>query len=343
MTPRYRARNRVPVRAKRVVGPLLLAAVVPLAACGPAREGSGAAERATPARADLRIVVATHGQSADPFWSVVANGARAAGRDLGVRVEYQAPVQFDMVAMSNLIDGVVASRPDGLVVSIPDGAALGPSIRAAVAAGIPVVSINSGDEVYRDLGVLLHVGQPEYDAGLGAGRRMAAAGIRRALCVNHEIGNVSLDRRCDGFRDGLAEAGGDIRLLAVDLADPDDAQQRIAGALAVDPDLNGLLTLGPTGAGPALAALGESGRLGRVAFATFDLTPEVAAAIDRGSMDFAVDQQPYLQGYLPVVALVSYLETLTLPGGGEILKTGPGFVTQEDAARVLELAEQGLR
>ncbi len=294
-------------------------------------------------RAAMRIVVATHGQSADPFWSVVANGVRAAGRDLGVRVEYQAPVQFDMVAMSNLIDAAVASSPDGLVVSIPDAAALGASIRAAVARGIPVVSINSGDDVYRDLGVLLHVGQPEYDAGLGAGRRLAAAGVRRALCVNHELGNVSLDRRCDGFRTGLEEAGGVARLLAVDLADPDDAQQRIRSALTVDPELDGMLTLGPTGAGPALSALQDTGRSDQVAFATFDLTPEVAAAVAAGSMLLAVDQQPYLQGYLPIVALVGYLETLTLPGGGDVLKTGPRFVTGAEASRVLELSRRGLR
>ena len=115
---------------------------------------------------DFRFVVVTHGQASDPFWSVAANGVDAAAEDMGVTVEYQAPETFDMVAMSDLIDAAVASQPDGLVVSIPDADALGPSIQAAVDAGIPVISMNSGSDVFADLGVLVHVGQTEFEAGL---------------------------------------------------------------------------------------------------------------------------------------------------------------------------------
>ena len=181
---------------------------------------------------DLHIVVVTHGQVSDPFWSVVANGVRAAGRDLGVRTSYQAPTRFDMVEMSNLIDAVVASRPDGLVVSIPDAAALGGAIQRAVQSEIPVISINSGADVYAHLGILAHVGQTEYEAGLAAGERMASASIRRALCVNHEIGNAGLDERCRGFTDGLRRAQGTVRVLSVELANPDDAQQRLGATFA---------------------------------------------------------------------------------------------------------------
>lgn len=324
----------------RAFGGALACVVVWSSGCeGPApRPGEG-----TRADAEPRIVVVTHGQSSDPFWSVVANGAADAGADIGVRVEYQAPIRFDMVAMSNLIDAAVASRPDGLVVSIPDGDALGPSIRAALAAGIPVVSLNSGDDVYRDLGVLAHVGQTEYEAGFGGGRRMAEAGVTRGLCVNHEVGNVSQDLRCRGFTDALEEAGGTAEVLVVDLADPDDAQQRVANALVSDPTVDGLLALGPNGALPAAAALRETGRLGRFPFATFDLTPEVLESVRDGSMLFAIDQQPYLQGYLPVVFLVTYRRTLTMPGGGDVVRTGPGFVTAADAERVMALAERGIR
>lgn len=317
--------------------PILLAAVVPLAACTPTARAPEAG------RDTLRIIVVTHGQSADPFWSVVSNGARDAGREMGVRVEVHAPPRFDMVEMSNLIEAAVASRPAGLVVSIPDGDALGPAIRAAVAAGIPVISINSGDDVYRDLGVLAHIGQPEYDAGRGAGERLTAGGVRNALCVNHEVGNMALDRRCAGFAEGLATAGGRSRVLAVDLADPDDAQQRIAAALVADPTLDGLLTLGPGAAAPALAALDQAGRAADVAYATFDLTPQVLEAVRDGGIRFAIDQQQYLQGYLPVVLLVKYLETGTLPGGGRVIPTGPGFVTRENAAAVIDFATRGIR
>ena len=93
-----------------------------------------------------------------------------------------------MVAMSQIIDTAVAGQPDGLVVSIPDADALGPSIQAAVDAGIPVISMNSGSDVFADLGVLVHVGQTEFEAGLIAGQALAAEGVTNALCVNQEVG-----------------------------------------------------------------------------------------------------------------------------------------------------------
>lgn len=310
-----------------------------LVACGRRPAGDGA----DPSRSALRFVVVTHGSSADPFWSVVINGVSDAARDMGVRADYQSPNSFDMVAMSQLLDAAVASRPDGLVVSIPDVDALGPSIRAAVAAGIPVVSINSGLDVYESLGALVHIGQPEYDAGYGAGERFLAEGATRVLCVNHEVGNVGLDLRCEGLGDALRSGGVPSSVLAVDLADPEDTRQRIRGALAADASVDAMLVLGAIAADPALAALQESGRAGSVRLATFDLSPSVLEAIAAGDMAFAIDQQQYLQGYLPIVFLTKYLETGTLPGGGKPIATGPGFVTQENAEHVMELSEQGIR
>ena len=315
-------------------------ALVLLAACtgGGPRAGGGGNDRGS-----IRIVVVTHGQSSDPFWSVVANGVRDAASDLGVRAEYQAPTSFDMVRMSEMIDAAVASRPSALVVSIPDAKALERSIRAAVAAKIPVISINAGDSAWQALGVLAHVGQPEYGAGYGAGERLAQAGVRHALCINHEVGNASLDARCRGFGDALVKAGGTARVLAVNLADPDETQQRVASALTADPTVDGLLTLGPTGADPTIAALQRTGRLGRVRFATFDLTPRVLQAIQAGQILFAIDQQQYLQGYLPIVLLTKYIETRTMPGGGQVIRTGPDFVTRENASDVAALTAKGLR
>jgi len=317
---------------------LLLLALAAGGGRAPAATAGGHAGRDT-----LRIVFVTHGQSADPFWSVVANGARDAARDLGVQLQYQAPASFDMIEQSNLVRATTAARPHGLVVSIPDPAALGDAIRAAIAAGIPVISVNSGADAYRALGALAHVGQTEYEAGFAGGERLAAAGVRRALCVNHEVGNSAQDQRCRGLADALARAGGNATVLAVDLADPDDAQQRIAGALRRDPAIDGMLTLGPAGADPALAALAQTPGEARVRFGTFDLTPRVLEALADGQLLFAIDQQQYLQGYLPVMLLVKYLETGTMPGGGDVIRTGPGFVTSENAASVLELTRRGLR
>jgi simple sugar transport system substrate-binding protein len=290
---------------------------------------------------DYRFVVVSHGQASDPFWSVAANGVSGAADDMGVTVEYQSPGTFDMVEMSNIINAAVASQPDGLVVTIPDADALGDSIRAAVAAGIPVISMNSGSDVFADLGVLVHVGQTEYEAGLLAGQRFAAEGVGSAICVNQEVGNVALDLRCQGFEDGL---GVDVPVIPVNLADPTAAQETVGGALQANP-VDGILTLGPTGAMPTLAALDEAGLLGTIKFATFDMSPEVLEAIIAGDMLFAIDQAQYLQGYLPIVLLTQYLETGALPLGSvdRVILTGPQFVTADNAADVISFSEQGLR
>jgi simple sugar transport system substrate-binding protein len=298
----------------------------------------GAQEAARP----YRIVVVTHGQASDPFWSVVKNGVDQAGKDMRVTVEYQAPPTFDMVAMAQLIDAVVATNPDGLVVSIPDADALGPSIKAAVAAGIPVISINSGSDVAQALGVMAHIGQTEYEAGFGGGQRMAAAGAKNALCVNQEVGNVALDLRCQGFTDAMTAAGGKVEVLAVELADPTGSANRIGAALTADSTIDSIMTLGPTGASPALVAITDQGLLGTIKLATFDLSPDVLQAIQDGNMLFAIDQQQYLQGYLPIVYLTLYLYNLNTPGSF-LIQTGPGFVTQDNAAKIIEYAARGTR
>ncbi len=291
---------------------------------------------------EIKIIVVSHGQASDPFWSVVQKGVAQAGEDMGVTVEYQAPTTFDMVAMAQLIDAAVATAPDGLIVSVPDAEALGPSIEAAVAAGIPVITMNSGSDVAKSLGAMTHVGQTEYEAGFGGGERMAAAGVTKALCVNQEVGNAGLDARCQGFTDAMTAAGGTVEVLGVDLADPTGAQQKIEAALTAAPDVNGVLTLGPTGSAPALAAMDALGLGGKVQLATFDLSPEVLMALKDGKMLFAIDQQQYLQGYLPVVLLTLNARNLNTIAN-EVLMTGPGFVTPDNAEKVMALAEAGTR
>jgi simple sugar transport system substrate-binding protein len=286
---------------------------------------------------DYRFVVVVHGQAADPFWSVVKNGVDEAAADTGATVEYRAPTTFDMVQMSQLIDAAVASQPDGLVVSIPDADALGPSIETAVAAGIPVISMNSGSDVREQLGVAVHVGQTEYEAGLGGGKRMKEAGVTSAICINQEVGNVALDLRCEGFADGLE---GEVEVVAVTM-DPTEIQNAISAQLSNNPDIGGVLALGPSAAEPALQALEQSGALEQVQFGTFDLSPGVLQAIADGKMAFAIDQQQFLQGYLPIVLLKQYVQYGLMPAG--TVMTGPGFVTQENAEQVIELAQKGIR
>jgi simple sugar transport system substrate-binding protein len=328
------------MKLRKWAGLLLVVALLGVACEGDGGGGDGDGDAVT--QRDFRFVVVTHGQASDPFWSVAANGVDAAAEDMGVEVEYQAPDTFDMVQMSELIDAAVASEPDGLVVSIPDADALGDSISSAVDAGIPVISMNSGSDVFADLGVLAHVGQTEFEAGLIAGQRFADEGVQNAVCINQEVGNVALDLRCDGFFEGLGKEG---EVIPVDLNDPAAATETVAGALQANEGIDGILTLGPTGAEPTLEALDQAGQLGDIAFATFDLSPRVLEEIDGGNMLFAIDQAQYLQGYLPIVFLTKYLETGALPLGSvdRVVLTGPQIVTQETAADVIQYSEDGLR
>ena len=320
---------------------IALVALAGLAACAEG-DTNASANGADDTRADIRIVAVTHGQSSDPFWSVVANGLDDAAEDLGVRLEYQAPTSFDMERMGQLIEAATASRPSALIVTIPDGDALAAPLAAARGADVPIVSINAGEAFWREAGLLAHVGVNEYEAARAGGERLAEAGARAVLCVNHEVGNASLDERCRGLGDALGEAGGSVTVLAVDLADPDDARQRVLGALR-ESRIDGILTLGPSVTGATLAALNESGRADEIVYGTFDLTSEVLSAIDAGRMSFAIDQQPYLQGYLAVVSLVKYLETGVMAGGGQLIRTGPAFVTRENARAVMQATERGVR
>jgi simple sugar transport system substrate-binding protein len=292
---------------------------------------------------DVRIVVVTHGQATSNFWAVVQNGVRQAQKDLCVNVEYNSPETFDMVRMGELIDAAVASKPDGLVVSIPDPSALGPHIKKAVDAGIPVVSMNSGGDVFQQFGILTHVGSDEAVAGLAGGRRLGAMGVKNAICVNDEVGNAALDTRCDGLTKGLAESGGKMKVLAAPTGDPVGVQNAVAASLQADPTIDGVVTMGPDGAVPTLKALKAAERLPQVKFATFDLGPDTLQALESGDMQFAIDQQQFLQGYLPIVFLMLYKQYLLMPGGGQAILSGPNFVTKDTAASVLALSQQGIR
>ena len=327
------------MRTRRIYA-LLPALVLVLAACGTQTPSESADGGGGGDRGDITIEVVVHGQASDPFWSVVANGVEAAANDLGITANYRSPQSddLDVVAMAQLIDTAVAAEPDGIIVSIPDADALREPIEAAIAAGIPVLSINSGSDVFKELGLLTHVGQTEFEAGVGAGERMAAEGVTNTLCVNQEVGNAALDLRCEGFAEGLG--GIPSAVIGVDLSDATGSQATIEAALAEDPTIDGVLTLGPTGAAPALLALEGNDA---VKLATFDLSPEVLTAIDEGRMLFAIDQQQYLQGYQGVTIMTLFAQYGLLLGGGDVVRTGPGFVTQETAAQVIDLSAEGIR
>jgi simple sugar transport system substrate-binding protein len=230
----------------------------------------------------------------------------------------------------------VASRPDGLVVSIPEPG-VAPAIRRAVRAGIPVVSINSGSAIFRKLGVLAHVGQLEVRAGFQAGQRLARAGVRHAICVNQQVGATGLDERCAGLARAMRQAGGDSRVLGVD-----DQSPRTPGVIARAVEQDGATGVLADNATSGLAAV--KGLAGRdVIIGTFDLGPDVLSAVRDGRIAFAVDQQAYLQGYLPIQMLAQRARYGLFPARGDVIATGPHFVTRADAGQALELSRRSIR
>jgi simple sugar transport system substrate-binding protein len=326
-----------------ILTPLLLLA----AACGDDDDdagGNGSDEAATEAESsgggggggDLTIAVVTHGDAGDAFWDVVKTGAEAAGSELGLTVTYQS--DGDPETQSQLIDAAVADGVDGLVVSMANPDGLEDSITAAVEADVPVVTINSGSDRSTEFGALTHVGQDERIAGEGAGEELAEAGVTNLVCVVHEPGNVGLEERCGGAEDTL---GGSVENLQVDGADLAEAVATIRNKLESDSSVDGVLTLNPGVAISARDAIAEAGL--DTTLATFDLNGDVVEAIEAGEIIFAIDQQQYLQGYLPVVFLKLYAENLNTVGGGDPVLTGPGFVTADNAAQVADLADAGTR
>ncbi|MCB5203964.1 sugar ABC transporter substrate-binding protein [Neorhizobium sp. T786] len=283
------------------------------------------------------IIVVAHGQANDPFWSVVKNGVEKAAKDTGVNVEFRSPETFDMVQMGQMIDAAVNQEPAGLVVSIPDADALGPAIKRAVAAGIPVISMNSGSDVAHELGALLHVGQSEFDAGKAAGKKLAEMGGKKGICVNQEVGNVSLDLRCQGFTEGF---GNPVTVIPTQ-NDPAEVESKVRAALESDTDVDTVLGLSASLVGePAVKAAQAIGRE-NVMIASFDLSSGFLQDVADGKAAFAIDQQQFLQGYLPVSFLALNAQYGLIPGGD--VASGPNLVTKDTAAKVIDLSAQGIR
>jgi simple sugar transport system substrate-binding protein len=244
-------------------------------------------------------------------------------------------------AMSKLVDAPVASKPNGLVVSIPDAVFLSKSIQAAVAAKIPVISINSGLDVSKKLGCLMHIGQEEESAGREAGQRLKALGVKQAVILNQELGNVALDQRTKGFRDGFEGPFHHVQVLPVKI-DFMECHDAVAAYLQKYQEVDGILALGPAAAEPALQVLDEMGLVDRVKLCTFDISPRVIQALTQKQMGFALDQQQWLQGYLPIILLANYVKYGSILQNDLIL-TGPSFVTPENVEQVANLTNKGSR
>ncbi len=280
-------------------------------------------------------ILVSHAPDSDTWWNTIKNGIALAGKQVGANVEYRNPPTGDIADMARIIEQAAASSPDGIITTLADFDVLKGPIKSAVDQGIDVIIMNTGTpEQAREVGALMYVGQPEYDAGLAAGIRAKGEGVTNFLCVNHAIQQPTVGERCRGYADGL---GIDLGSAMMDSGtDPAEIKNKVLAYLSANPGVDGILTLGPVSADPTIAALQENGMAGSIHFGTFDLGTEIVKGIKDGTIAWGIDQQPFLQAYMPVVILANWDRYGVLPGNN--INSGPGFVTKDGLKKVEEFA-----
>lgn len=331
-----------PMRIKRSkAGAVIVAAAlsIGLAACSGSggkqdENGGGGGNVADTPR--LRIAMITHEAPGDTFWDRIRKGAEAAAAKDNVELIYsndpQAPNQAELI--QNAIDQEV----DAIASTLSNPSALTPLIQKATEAGIPVVLFNAGGDDWKDTGALMYFGQDESIAGQAVGARLSDEGAQKAICVVQEQGQVQLEARCDGVVKGFT---GTSEKLYVNGRDMPSVVSDIQAKLAQDSDIDRVVTLGAPIALAAVDAAGGAG--GNAQVVTFDLNEDLVAAIEAGDVLWAVDQQPYVQGYESIDSLWLYLTNGNVIGGGEAVLTGPSFVDETNIDAIAEYAQRGTR
>ncbi len=286
---------------------------------------------------DLTFHMVTHSDDG-PFWSVVKRGMDDACAAVGVNCVWAPSVNTPEKQVQD-IEAAITAGSDGIAISLASPDQVGPAAEKVVAAGIPLYTLNSGLDFYKALGAVTHVGQTEKVAGNGAGERFNALGVSHVLCARQEQSNVGLEERCEG----LAETfNGEVSSEFGGLDQDVPAQEAtIAAILAADTSIDAILGVGPV---IAISALNASETAGRgAAIGGFDLTPQLLDAIEAGTVAFTVDQQQYLQGYLPIILMFLQATNQNTAGGGLPILTGPGFITPDNATEVKALSAAGTR
>jgi simple sugar transport system substrate-binding protein len=331
------------MKIRRLLTAGIAVGALALSGCGSSDSSSPSADSSTTGSSgtsssggDIRIDVITHAAPGDSFWDVVKAGAVQAGKDEKVDLHYQSDP--DVGKQATLIDNAVAAGTDGLVVSMANPDGLEKSIKAAVAAGVPVITINSGIDQWQDFGAITHVGQSEDLAGKAAGDQLNSLGVKNVLCVIQEAGNVGLEQRCAGAKSTFS---GTLTNLQVDNTDLAGSEATIESKIQADPTIDGILSLGGDMSGQAVKAVDNTGA--SIQVGTFDVNADVVQNILDGKIAFAIDQQPYVQGYLGVTGI--YLKVLNGNdiGGGQPVYSGPAIITKDNAADVLKFAKGGTR
>lgn len=321
--------------SSRGLAVLAAAALLALSACS-SSGGKKSEEAPEGAGPRMKIAMVTHSGAGDTFWDIVQKGAKAAAAKDNVEFLYSADP--DGGKQAQLVQAAIDKKVDGIIVTLAKPDAMKDVLARAAAAKIPVVSINSGAEESAKLGAIAHFGQDESVAGEAAGTELGEIGAKKALCVIHEQGNVGLEARCAGAKKTF---GGDLENLFVQGINMPDVKSSITAKLQSDKSIDGILTLGAPFAATAVDSVKETGSKAKIG--TFDLNKDLIASLKAGDIEFAVDQQPYLQGYEAVDELWLLKNNGNVLGGGRPVLTGPAIVTKENASGLEAFANRGTR
>ena len=277
----------------------------------------------------------THETPGDSFWNRIRAGAEQAAKDTGSTLKYSADPQADKQAQ--LIQAAIDAKVDGIATTLVTPDALIPTTKAAVAAGIPVDSFNSGIDYFKQAGSLTHFASDEFLAGQEAGKRMKAAGATKILCTIQQTGSVALEDRCKGVKDSFPNTEN----LQVNGADDSAVTTTVQAKLAQDKDINWVINLGAPQALDTIKAAEQTGWKGKIG--TFDTNPDAAQALKDGKLEFYIDQQPYLQGYMAIMQLYLYKKNGNILGGGGPVLTGPSFVDKSNIDAILPFVNNNTR
>ncbi|MGW2027831.1 sugar ABC transporter substrate-binding protein [Streptomyces decoyicus] len=332
-------------RRGRVVSAVLAAALgASLAGCSSTGGLRAEQERAAKAAGGKAAVntprwtfaMVTHSGDGDTFWDIVQNGAQQAAVKDNIKFVYGHDKEAQR--QSQLVQSYIDQKVDGLIVSLAKPNAMKDVVAKAEKAGIPVITVNSGAEESKAFGALSHIGQDETVAGEAVGEELNKRGRKKALCILHEQGNVGHEQRCDGAKKTFK---GDLQKLYVEGTNMPDVQSSIESKLQADSSIDAVVTLGAPFAPTAVKAKEQAGSKAEID--TFDLNAQVATGLKDGTLGFAVDQQPYLQGYEAVDLLWLYKYNSDVLGGGKPVLTGPQVITKRDAAALEDYTKRGTR
>ncbi|GHD24454.1 sugar ABC transporter substrate-binding protein [Streptomyces galbus] len=334
-----------PSRSRRTAPVVAMAAAVALTLAGcssssggkKAEEGDADASAGKAGTPRMTVALVTHQSPGDTFWDIVRKGAEAAAAKDNIKLVYSADPNAGNQA--NLVQNAIDQKVDGIAVTLAKPDALKSVAGKAKAAGIPVVGLNSGVSDWKKLGLLEFFGQDETVAGEALGNKLNSVGAKKAVCVIQEQGNVGLTQRCDGVKKTFS---GTLETLYVNGTDMPSVKSTITAKLKQNPSLDHVIALGAPIALTAVQSVSDAGSKAKVA--TFDLNKSLTGAISKGTIEFAVDQQPYLQGYLAIDSLWLYKNNGNYMGGGEQpVLTGPAFVDKSNVDSVAGFAAKGTR